>query len=537
MSDRRVKDGQVEDGKDHLPVVCCRCNKPVKSLIAEAKNKGVCCTADTGENLMFLKKDVNVLFKSKQEKFVNCKELFFSCDDLIIYLGKFIATKDLKQFSNTNKALQKFIRKSNVLCKNKLKQLIDMYYYILKFDLPQIEEFFSSHATKHTWSNSPYAIFIKIPVKGENSSRFSIYCLSLEAAKNLFLLAQNYPDDDLDTMMSIKLELMFAHPDFCIINDLFGDFLLLRKLKRLMSFSDFVVDNKFMENVKFVGRLPINKISAKSSKDRSWKRIKICYGRNGYRLKRVRQENIQNNFQLVDACTFNENLEIFYKISAWHEYINWEHFSIMGGAIFNSLVDCKVKRNKQFESDIDLFSIEIDFEEFIEDVLRFESKVEADNNITYIKQKNRTNTLVTFYLWCGSNYFRVKIQFVYIASYSNECTMLNGFDMAAVQLSYNWVTKQLRYSTGFEDFVISGSNYVYMCAHTEDLCFDLYLFRIIKYFKKGIHYINVLSNIDIKILQKGINNIKYDKTRLSSRFRSNNKLNNICIRKKKMVFK
>ena len=410
--------------------------------------------------------------------------------------GKYLHIIDLLHLFMVNKTINKAIKSNRKLPQQMLRNLIQQYYNIIDNNDDYDLFFNNQHIRSQTCMN-------RCDASRENCPYIYPYIFATNNYNNhIHLKPKDISINNLNrtnTNFKINYSILFANNDFVKLNHIFNTNIWFRRIKILMSFAKHIaVNNNLSEKSSTLGRIAINHENIPHLNDDIWQPVRIKY-RNGW--MQVIPINITKiHIGLTTGRILKTNLNNLYRLFHWQNNINWNKFRIMGGSLYNCLINSKYKKINKETTDIDLFAINIDYSEFLREMAVWIQYLENNSGLTALHRISFAGLVFSFYIWFNTDRYHIKIQFVWLGNY-NENTILNKFDFAAIQLSYNPTIDKITHSTAFSDYVANGFNYVYDYSPNS----RQFIKRLLKYHKKGVRFIKVPKDTDLMRMEFHMN--------------------------------
>ena len=126
----------------------------------------------------------------------------------------------------------------------------------------------------------------------------------------------------------------------------------------------------------------------------------------------------------------------YYYIRFWMKFIDWDNFFIACGAVISAVASLNIKQN---ETSVDIFSIGLNLDDFIDAVKRFQANLIKRDVPYQIYQCNKR--MITFVLMIRKSryeknrYDMIRIQFFWTDDRTLAETLLS-FDLGACQIAY-----------------------------------------------------------------------------------------------------
>ncbi len=209
----------------------------------------------------------------------------------------------------------------------------------------------------------------------------------------------------------------------------------------------------------------------------------------------------------IDFTEFYKRFNVNYFFDRWEKYINWNNFTIAGGSVLACIL------NKDWTTDpthdIDIFAINITYEEFTKSVMEFVFKL---NEYKYEYANHQKIKIIKLYIEQISNniikYKIVIIQFIFQSEWIKQNSLLDSFDIDFVQCAFDPKNKCVKVTYAFVQAFNTNTLLCYSLIDYIPLLEHKPIIRIRKYADRGLNKILLAKAMPASTLTIALNTPK-----------------------------
>ena len=477
-------------------------------------------------NTLYWFDNKNKLLTKKKEKSSNVRKLindtmdinnpsycekFFDISDLIIYLGQFLSISSVNSLAVLNSSIGDVIRKANNLALYHLRIIIEPTVKLANNEY--LDEKGNHFYNKITNSYYVYCENVNNCMRGtihpfrSPLSYDSTQCITF---KDVFPIkaalkkgeVYNAPNVDQPLHQIITNNVMET------FHKTFKNNPISNAIKRYISFSNTRVGNCYIEKYNvddFLSNwklITTNNVTAKlkTIDDKMWKKVYI-------RTKLKQHYSVKKKIKVRASCRegayFIEFWQKNYYLQRFVHCINWTKNVIMGGSVFQAVVQLQPDTIESPQSDLDIFAHNISYKKWLLQLIKFEEKIMKEN----IKMvKICCNLKVHTYYLVFAGYKQVKVQFIFTCKSATPAQILTSFDISATQIGFNPYKFTLITTQSFLEFMNDGYASIFDLSQKEAIINEVQLSRVIKYVQRGVKSFKIPSNFSSRKFFQQLNN-------------------------------
>ena len=438
-------------------------------------------------------------------------EKFFDISDLIIYLGQYLPISSINSLAVLNLRISNVIRNANNLALYHLRIIIEPTLNMANNGY--LDEEGNHFYNKITNSSYVYSENVNNCMRGtihpfrSPLSYDSTQCITfrdvfpIEAALKKGEV-YNAPNVD-QPLHQITTSLVME-----TFHKTFKDNPISNTIKRYISFSNTRVGNCFIEqynvayfllNWKLITRKNVTD-KLKTIDNRMWKNV---YIRTKLKKHYLVKKKIKVEVNCRDDAYFIEFWQENYYLQEFAHCINWKNNVIMGGSVFQAVVELQPDTIESPQSDVDIFAHNISYEKWLLQLVKFEKEIMKEN-IKMVKVCCNLKVQTYYLVFAGNK--QIKVQFIFTCESATPAQILTSFDISATQIGFNPHKFTLIATHAFLEFMNGGYTSIFDFSQKNSIINDVQLSRVIKYVQRGVKSFKIPSNFSKRKFVKQLNN-------------------------------